>query len=65
MARTHPSIFVVTMLRLLLVGNDALLWISALIVCAVQGSLIATFPDGSGAHNVYELTIVRLLLLLA
>jgi hypothetical protein len=58
-ATPGPPMFAVTMLRLLLAGNDALLWTSALIVCALQGSLIAAFPDGSGAHNVYELTVVR------
>jgi hypothetical protein len=58
-ARPEPSMFAVTMFRLLLAGNDALLWTSALIVCAVQGSLIAGFPDSAGAHNVYALTIVR------
>jgi hypothetical protein len=52
--------FAISVLRLVLAGNNALLWMSALIVCAVQGSLIAGFPDAAGAHNVYELTIVRI-----
>jgi hypothetical protein len=58
-ARPDPQIFTITILRIVLAGNDALLWICALVVCAVQASLIAHFPDGSGAHNVYALSIVR------
>jgi len=52
--------FRVTILRLLLAGNNSLLLVSSLIVLAVQGSLIAAFPDGSGSHNVYELTVAAL-----
>jgi hypothetical protein len=56
--RSKPT-FAVTLLRLVLAGNDSLLLASSLVVLAVQGSLIAAFPEGSGSHNVYELTIVR------
>jgi hypothetical protein len=45
-------------LRLLLTGNQVMLWISAVIVMGITSYFIAQFPSPHGEHIIYEEVIV-------